>query len=152
MQQFGVRGPRRLIGRITAALAGAAVLVALVLSVGNAMFWNQTLTATGEVVAVDPAVDGQGSHIAGSWMVVIEYPDRNGQFRRFDEVVGGDPPESGDEIAVRYRPTPPIEARIDNPWWIWRDVTIWGGIAIGLGVVAEELLRNRRRLKYAPSR
>lgn len=153
MQQFGVRGPRRLIGRIIAALAGVAVVVGLVLSVGNTTFMSQTLAATGEIVAADPALNDQGTAIEDRWVVVIEYPDRNGQFRRFDEVIRSDPPpERGDEIAVRYRPSPPIEARIDNPWGLWRDVTLCGGIAIGLGVVAEELLRNRRRLRYAPSR
>lgn len=146
MQDLGVRGPRRVLGLLTGALAVVVLLVALVVSAGNLMFWASTQSVIGEVVAVETVQDADGVPVQGRWRVVVEYPDRNGQFRRFDEEVRAvEVLEQGDEVAVRYRPRPPIEARIDNQWWIWRDATILGGVSLGLGVLAEELLRSRRR-------
>lgn len=153
MQDFGVRGPRRVIGLLAAAGAVAALVVMLVLATGNLVFLMATQGVIGEIVAVDRVIGAEGVPVEGHYRLEVEFPDRNGQFRRFDEDIGAlETPTVGDEIAVRYRPQPPIEARIDQPWWIWRDATIAGGVALGLGVVAEELLRNRRRLSLASQR
>lgn len=153
MQDFGVRGPKRVVGLLAAAGAVLALVVALTFAAGNLAFLLTTQGVIGEVVAVDPVTGQDGVPVEGQYRLEVEFPDRNGQFRRFDEDIRAlETPEVGDEIAVRYRPQPPIEARIDQPWWIWRDATIAGGVALGLGVVAEELLRNRRRLSLASPR
>lgn len=153
MQDFGVRGPRRVIGLLAAAGAAIALLVALVLATGNLVFLVTTQGVIGEMVAVDPVIAADGVPVEGRYHVVVEFPDRHGQFRRFDEEIRAlEVPEQGDEVAVRYRPQPPVEARIDQPWWIWRDATIGGGVALALGVLAEELLRNRRRLNLTAQR
>lgn len=153
MQDFGVRGPRRVIGLLAAASAVIALLVALTFATANLGFLVTTQGVIGEVVAVDPVTSQDGVPVEGQYRIEVEFPDRNGQFRRFDEDIRAlATPKVGDEIAVRYRPQPPIDARIDQPWWIWRDATIAGGVALGLGVIAEELLRNRRRLNLASHR
>lgn len=145
MDDFGVRGIRRLAGLLLAALATAALAVALVFAVLNLTFQLTTSEAVGEVVAVNP-VPEHARTIAATHEVVVEYPDRNGQFRRFDELVRGVAPTKGDDITVRYRMGPPVEARVANYWWIWRPATIAGAVALVLALGAEELLRNRRRL------
>ncbi|MDO5501244.1 MAG: DUF3592 domain-containing protein [Propionibacteriaceae bacterium] len=143
--EFGIRGPRRTIGWALAVLAGAAFLVAIVLAVINGVLLVATAEAVGEVVAVEPVTDAAGQPRSERHRLVVEYPDRNGQFRRFDEQTRGVAPAKGDEVPVRYRMGPPVEARVANPWWIWRPATFAGATALGLGLVAEELLRNRRR-------
>lgn len=145
MQLSEVRGPRRVVGLGAAVLALAALLLALGFSVANLVFQFTTIEAVGEVVAIQPAQAGAGQAQPDRHAVVIEYADRNGQVRRFDEVVSGDAPRRGDELAVRYSARPPVEARIANYWWIWRDATIAGAIALGLGLCAEEALRVRTR-------
>jgi hypothetical protein len=153
VEDFGVRGARRMLGLLTAALAAVALLGALAYSVGNLLFLASTQSVIGEVVAVAEVRRDDGVPVEGRWRVVVEFPDRNGQFRRFEEEVRPiEAPRNGDEVAVLYQPQPPIEARINNPWWLWRDAAIWGGIALGLGVVAEELLRNRRRSDLSHSK
>ena len=137
-------------GQVAAAGAVIALMVALAYAVGNLVFYLTTQDVIGEVIAVEPVKDRDGRPIPDSYLVEAEFPDRNGQFRRFDEEIHAfEVPEEGDEIPIRYRPRPPVQARVDQPWWIWRDATIVGGVALGLGVVAEELLRNRRRLSLA---
>ncbi|WP_432558654.1 DUF3592 domain-containing protein [Granulicoccus sp. GXG6511] len=142
---FGVRGVRRLLGLGAAAGAGLALIVALVLSVQALMFEFTTAEAIGEVVAVQPVPAGTDQSRRDRHGVTVEYPDRNGQFRRFDDVVGGTAPEKGGEITVRYRMGPPVEARVENRWWLWRPATIAGGVGLVLALFAEEWLRNRRR-------
>ncbi|WP_425308108.1 DUF3592 domain-containing protein [Ammonicoccus fulvus] len=145
MQLSEVRGPRRVIGLGAAALALAALLTALGFSVANLVFQFSTIEAVGEVVAVRPGQDEAGQARPDRHAVVIEYADRNGQVRRFDETVAGDAPRRGDELAVRYSARPPVQARIANYWWIWREATLAGAIALVLGLGAEEALRVRSR-------
>jgi hypothetical protein len=153
MQDFGVRGPRRVIGLLAALGAVLALIVALAFATSNLAFLLTTQGGIGEIVAVDPVLGEDGAPVEGHYRLEVEFPDRNGQFRRFNEEIGEvETPEAGDEIAVRYRPHPPVDARIDQPWWIWRSATIAGGVALGLGVVTEELLRNRRRLSLTAQR
>lgn len=144
MDDIGVRGFRRLAGLVLAALATVAMAVALVLAGFNLTFQLTTSEAVGEVVAVS-TVPEQAGVIAPTHEVVVEYPDRNGQSRRFDELVRGVAPTKGDEVPVRYRMGPPVEARVANYWWIWRPATTAGAVALALALGAEELLRNRRR-------
>lgn len=150
MQDFGVRGFRRLAGLVAAALAAIALLVGIVFASMNLAFQLTATEAVGEVVAVTPVRTEAGEPRPGEHVLTVEYPDRNGQFRRFDERVRGEAPAKNDEIAVHYRMGPPVEARIANYWWIWRSATLAGSVALGLGLVAEELLRNRRRLVLQP--
>lgn len=130
-----------------AAAATTGLLISLVLASMSLVFLATTVEAVGVVVAVRPdsgATAGQPVRAVRP-LLVVEYPDRNGQFRRFDEKVRGEAPAKGAEIAVRYRMGPPVEARIANYWTIWEPATIAGAVGLGLGLVAEELLRNRRR-------
>lgn len=140
-------GVRRVAGLAAAAAAGLALIVALVFSVQALMFQFSTAEAVGEIVAVDPVVDGSGRPRLDRHVVVVEYPDRNGQFRRFDQEVEGEAPAKGAEIDVRYRMGPPVEARVANAWWLWRPASVAGAIALMLALVAEECLRTRRRLR-----
>lgn len=140
-----IRGVRRALGFATAAGAALAAIVALVFSVQALVFQLSTAEAVGEIVAVAPVFDAAGEPRVDRQVVVVEYPDRNGQFRRFDQEVEGGPPEKGAEIVVRYRMGPPVEARVENGWWLWRPASIAGGVALLLALAAEEGLRNRRR-------
>lgn len=145
MQLSEVRGPRRVVGLGAAALALAALLAALGFSVANLVFQVTTIEAVGEVVAVQPGQDEGGQPQPDRHALVIEYADRNGQVRRFDETVSGEAPRRGDELVVRYSSRPPVEARIANYWWIWREATVAGAAALLLGLGAEEALRVRSR-------
>lgn len=145
MQLSEVPGPRRVIGLGAAALALAALLAALGFSVANLVFQFSTIEAVGEVVAIRPGQDEAGQARPDRHTVVVEYADRNGQVRRFDETISGEAPGRGDELAVRYSARPPVEARIANYWWIWREATVAGAAALLLGLGAEEALRVRSR-------
>lgn len=146
-----VRGARRTAGRTVGLGAALALLVGLVLSIQAAVFHFSTAEAVGEVVAVEAVRDAAGEVREDRHAVVVEYPDRNGQFRRFDQEVEGTAPEKGAEIGVRYRMGPPVEARIANAWWLWRPASVAGAIALILGLAAEELLRQRRRVTVLES-
>lgn len=140
-----VRGVRRAFGLAAAAGAGLALIVALVFSVQALVFQFSTSEAVGEIVAVEPVFDAAGQPRRDRHVVVVEYPDRNGQFRRFDQEVEGSAPEKGEEIAVRYRMGPPVEGRVANAWWQWRPASIAGGVSLVLALIAEEMLRSRPR-------
>lgn len=144
-----VRGPRRVIGLAAAALALGALLAALGFSVANLTAQLGSIEAVGEVVATQPEIDAAGRPnsdrpSSDRQVVVIEYADRNGQVRRFDEAVSGSALHRGDELTVRYSAKPPVEAWIANYWWIWREATVAGAAALGCGLIAEEALRTRR--------
>ncbi|MDO5682001.1 MAG: hypothetical protein Q4G46_04135 [Propionibacteriaceae bacterium] len=142
---LAVRGVRRLIGLVAAGAALVALIVTLVLAAQALYFQVTSAEAVGEVVAVHPVVDDEGTPRADRTAVVVEYPDRNGQFRRFDEQVTGNAPVKGAEVAVHYRMGPPVVARMANPWWLWRPASISSALFLGLALVAEEALRLRRR-------
>lgn len=141
----GIGGVRRTAGLAAVVGAGLALIVALVFSVEALVFQFTTAEAVGEIVAVQPVTHPSGHVRADRHVVVVEYPDRNGQFRRFDQEVDGKAPVKGEEIAVRYRMGPPVQARVANAWWLWRPASIAGAVALVLGLVAEEALRNRRQ-------
>jgi len=141
-----VGGVRRLGGLVAAATAAVAVVVSVVFAVQALAFQWTTAEAVGEVVAVHPVPDDAGAPQPDKHVVVVEYPDRNGQFRRFDQQITGTAPEKNAELFVRYRMGPPVEARLANLWWLWRPATIASGGALIAAMAAEEALRNRRRL------
>lgn len=142
---------RRFAGLIALAGAGLALVIGLVFAIQSLMFQVSAAEAAGEVVAVQPVLDAAGRPQIDRHLVVVEFPDRNGQSRRFDAEVEGQAPEKGAEVPVRYRMGPPVDARLANYWLLWRPATIAGAGALGLGLVAEELLR-RRPARTSPSR
>ena len=142
-----LRVVRRVVGVASVGGALLAALVAVVFSVQALVFQISTAEAVGEVVAVEPAHTEVGDIQEGRHHVVVEFPDRNGQFRRFDELLSWPVPVKGAQIDVRYRMGPPVDARVWNVWRLWQPATLAGGVALGLGLVGEELLRSRRRIE-----
>lgn len=139
---------RRIAGLTAAALAVAMFAVGIYFTVNVLGFLMGSVGATGEVVAVETGRTPEGRE---QTMVVVEYPDRNGQFRRVTAESPSElPPEVGTDLGVLYDPQRPSEAVINDPSQLWRGVVASGSIAVVLGILAEELLRGSRRVNAEP--
>ncbi|WP_026926553.1 DUF3592 domain-containing protein [Granulicoccus phenolivorans] len=139
---------RRVAGLIAGVLAVAMFGVGIVFTVNVLGFLIGSVGATGEVVAVETVRTPDGREQP---QVVVEYPDRNGLFRRVTaESPSEPPPEVGTDLGVLYDPDRPSEAVINDPSQLWRGVVASGSLAFVLGVLAEELLRGSRRVGAEP--
>lgn len=140
-------GLRRRLGWVVAALAMALGAVALGLAASTAVWTLGAGEATGEVVALDAMRDASGEvRVPAEYRAVIEFPDHNGQFRRFDDPsTTRNPPPIGSEVKVLYDRRRPAKARIEDHLLLYGDAITAGVWALGIGVVAEELLRGAQR-------
>ena len=122
------------------------VLVAGYFAVNNLIFQFTAREAAGEVVALETARTPDGQvRVPVEYQAVIEFPDFNGQFRRFtDGSTTGEPPAIGSDVMVLYNPNRPSEAKMANYLLIWRAAINAGVGALAAGILAEELLRGSR--------
>lgn len=137
---------RRTAGFLFAAVAIACVLIAGFFSVNNLIFQLTANQAAGQVVALETARTPEGQvRVPVEYQAVIEFPDRNGQFRRFtDGSTTGEPPAIGSDVTVLYNPKKPSQAKMANYLLIWRAAINAGVGALIAGILAEELLRGSR--------
>lgn len=138
-------GVRRVVGSVIAISAVLLMLVTLFLTISNVVLQLTSLKTTGEVVALETVRGSDGQvRVPVQYQTVIEFPDNNGQFRRFIDVAStGSPPAIGEDVGVLFNPQNPAEARWADYSLIWRGAVAFGVAALVFGIVAEELLRRR---------
>lgn len=140
-------GLRRRLGCVVAGLAIALGAVAVGLAASMAVWTLRAGEATGEVVALDAVRGPSGEvRVPAEYRAVIEFPDHNGQFRRFDDPsTTRNPPPIGSEVKVLFDRRRPAKARIENHLLLYGDAITAGVWSLAIGVAAEELLRGAQR-------
>lgn len=137
---------RRRIGWACAAVAAVLAAVAIGLAVSTLVYSMRSGEANGEVIALEEVRDEAGQVKApAEYRLVIEYPDHNGQFRRFTEATTTtEPPAIGSEVKVLFDRRRPANARLEDLELLYHPAVVAGAWALGIGVVAEGLVRGAR--------
>ncbi|GAB3713253.1 DUF3592 domain-containing protein [Mariniluteicoccus flavus] len=135
------------LGWAVAAIAAVLTAVSLFFAVTTLVFALRSGQATGEVIALETARDAQGQvKVPVEYQAVIEFPDHNGQFRRFtDASTTTTPPAIGSEVKVLFDRKRPSKARMEDMSLMYREALTAGVWALAIGIVAEELVRGARR-------
>lgn len=130
-----------------ACAAVAVVLLALALQQGGTTGWFVATAgrASGEVIGHEPDLDPKTGQPRPGVHLKVEFPDRNGQFRRFTEravVTGSDITGVGGEVSVIYDKKRPANARVLDYLGLFGYAAHLGIASLIAGVAAEELLRG----------
>lgn len=136
-----------LLGRVFAVVAAVLLIITVVLAVREQRFRAASVTATGtvtEVVAVgtrcdDEDEDGTSSELGARdcqtvFAPRVRFPTADGGTRTFLSGTASWPPEYavGDTVAVRYRPSDPGSARVDQGG-VGIDVVVLGILTAAFG-------------------